>query len=307
MNAPLFGEAPDSGRGTGRTSSTVWINGVRQPDGGASVSVHDRGLTLGDGLFETMYVRRGRAFRLDRHLARLHRGLLAMGIAAPVAIDEWVLGAVSRDAQLTGDGDASLRVTVTRGVGPGGVGVPPDATPTVIVTVGAMPVFPASIYTRGLAVHVASGRRNERAMTAGLKTLAYADAVVALVEAQRAGADEALFLDTDGHCSEATASNLFAMMGSALVTPPISCGALPGITREAVVELAQAQGVPVEERAFGLDELTASREVFLTSSLRQLVPVIKVGSAGIGAGVPGPLTVSLMAAYTALVERECGA
>ena len=106
-----------------------------------------------------------------------------------------------------------------------------------------MPVFASSTYDKGLAVHVASGCRNERSMTAGLKTLAYTDAVAGLLEARRAGADEALFLDTEGHCSEATASNLFVWTGSLLLTPPISCGVLPGITREAVLELAQAQGL----------------------------------------------------------------
>ena len=117
--------------------------------------------------------------------------------------------------------------------------------PTVIVAVNPLPVFPAAIYDAGLTAHVASGRRNERAMTAGLKTLAYTDAVAALLEARRAGADEALFLDTEGHCSEATSSNLFVVdRRRTLVTPPVSCGALPGITRAAVLELARALGMP---------------------------------------------------------------
>jgi len=170
-----------------------------------------------------------------------------------------------------------------------------------------MPVFPSSIYDRGLAVHVASGRRNERAMTAGLKTLAYTDAVAGLLEARRAGYDEALFLDTEGHCSEATASNLFAWTGSLLITPPISCGALPGVTREAVLELARAQGLEIVERALALEELLAAEEAFLTSSLRGLAPVVRVGLDAIGAGTPGMCTIRLTADYRALVDRECSA
>ena len=116
-------------------------------------------------------------------------------------------------------------------------------------------------------------------MTAGLKTLAYVDAVAGLLEARRAGADEALFLDTEGHCSEATASNLFIWTGAELVTPPLSCGVLPGITREAVLELATLRGTRQSaERAFGLDELLAADEAFLTSSLRGVAPLVRVGA-----------------------------
>ena len=176
-----------------------------------------------------------------------------------------------------------------------------------IVAVNPLPVFPAAVYDVGLTAHVASGRRNERAMTAGLKTLAYTDAVAAWLEAQRAGADEALFLDTEEHCSEATSSNLFVWTGSTLVTPPVSCGALPGITRAAVLELAGALGIPSAERAFGLDECLRAEEAFLTSSLRGLAPLVRVGAHPIGRGTPGALTRQLADAYTALVARECGA
>ena len=281
----------------------VWVNGDPQDD--PRVSVHDRGLTLADGLFETLHVTSGKAFRLDRHLARLGRGLAAMEIPYPVALGSWLDRAVTQESVQAFGGKASLRITVTRGVGPAGVGVPVDATPTVVISVGPMPTF-AGVHENGLSLHVASGRRNERAMTAGLKTLAYADSVAALLEARRAGAEEALFLDTDGHCSEATASNLFIWTGAVLVTPPIGCGALPGITREAILELASAQGIKTPERLCTLQDLRDAREAFLTSSLRGVAPVVRVGQTVIGTGVPGAVTASLTAAYRALVERESG-
>ena len=282
----------------------VWVNGERV--GSPSVSVHDRGVTLADGVFETMHVRRGAPFRLDRHLTRLRRGLAALEIPGPPALDDWVRHAVSRESIGSVGGEhASLRITVTRGVGPSGVGAPTVVRPTVIVTLSAMPVFASSIYDKGLAVHLASGCRNERSMTAGLKTLAYTDAVAGLLEARRAGADEALFLDTEGHCSEATASNLFVWTGSMLLTPPVSCGALPGVTRQAVLELARAQGLDTVERAFGLEELLAAAEAFLTSSLRGLAPVVRVGPDTIGHGTPGPITARLTGEYRALVDSEC--
>ena len=312
MTARSPGEARDTAAGSGlqstdRIDAKVWIDGEPQAGVGARVSVRDRGLTLADGLFETMHVRRGRVFRLERHLARLRNGLLAMEIPAPSELDDWVIRAVgAKTAWLEGAVDASLRVTVTRGIGPAGVDVPLNAAPTVIVMLSAMPGFPSSIYVDGLTVHVASGRRNERAMTAGLKTLAYTDAVAGLMEARRAGADEALFLDTEGHCSEATASNLFVWTGSSLMTPPVTCGVLPGVTREAVLQLAPAQGLPTAEREFGLDEFLAAQEAFLTSSLRRLAPVVRVGQHAVGTGTPGPLTARLIAAYDALVDVECG-
>jgi branched-chain amino acid aminotransferase len=280
------------------------VNGERN----ASVSVHDRGVTLADGVFETMHVRRGTPFRLDRHLARLRRGLVALEIPDPPALDDWLRGAVSSEStQAVSEGDVSLRVTVTRGVGPSGVGVPAVVHPTVIVTLSAMPVFAPSTYDKGLTVHVASGRRNERSATAGLKTLAYIDAIAGLLEARRAGADEALFLDTENHCSEASASNLFVWTGSLLLTPPLSCGVLPGVTREAVLELARVQGLDTVERAFGLEELRAGAEAFLTSSLRGLAPVVRVGADTIGRGTPGPITTRLATEYRTLVDRECSA
>jgi branched-chain amino acid aminotransferase len=280
----------------------VWVNGARQPSAGPHLSARDRGLTLADGVFETMRAQGGTVIRLDRHLARLGQALAALEIPVQPELRNWVLDAV----HAVGGGDASVRLTVTRGIDSGGVAPPVDARPTVIIAVNHPPVFPAAVYDAGLAAHVASGRRNEHAMTVGLKTLAYTDAVAALLEARRAGADEALFLDTEGHCSEATSSNLFAWTGTTLVTPPVSCGALPGITRAAVLELASALGVAGAERVFGLDELRGAKEAFLTSSLRGLAPLVQVGGHPIGGGTPGALTRQLADAYTALIARECG-
>jgi branched-chain amino acid aminotransferase len=281
--------------------AAVWVNGERQAAAALHVSARDRGVTLADGLFETMRVHHGVVFRLDRHLARLSRSLCALAIPEPPELRDWVLAAVPDEPAA----DGSMRLTVTRGVGPSGVAPAPDTEPTVLVSVNPLPVFPSAVYDRGLAIHVASGRRNEHAMTAGLKTTAYTDAIVAWLEAQRAGADDALFLDTAGHCSEATSSNLFVRAGDVLLTPPTSCAALPGITRAAVLEIARAMGVPTAERECGLDELLGAEEAFLTSSLRGVAPVAKVDGRPLGARVPGDLTRAVSAAYAALVAKEC--
>jgi branched-chain amino acid aminotransferase len=286
---------------TSVAQTLVWVNGQPYADDQPHVSARDRGFTLGDGVFETMRARGGVVFRLERHLARLERALHVLDIPLPPELRRWVGHAASAVAAH----EASIRLTVTRGTGPAGVFPPAQSQPTVIVNAGPMPSFPPPIYTGGLSAHVASGRRNEYAMTAGLKTLAYVDAVAGLLEARRAGADEALFLDTEGHCSEATASNLFAWTSAVLVTPPLSCGALPGITREAVLELARAEGLAVAERPVALDELLGAEEAFLTSSLRGIAPLVRVGPHAIGGAAPGEVTRRLATAYRAVVDREC--
>lgn len=297
----------------------IWVNGEPQPGDGLHLSARDRGFTLGDGVFETMHVRRGVAFRFEQHRARLSHALGVMEIPEPAMLEAWMqaaaraagqdgaVGATSTSATSIGAADASLRVTVSRGVGSVGVPPPVDARPTVVAVLGPMPHVAPAVYEQGLSAHIARGRRNGWAMTAGLKTTAYADSVLAWIEARRAGANEALFLDTEAHCSEATSSNLFVYANGQLLTPPTSCGALPGITRATVIELGAELGLPVAEQAFGLETLLAADEAFLTSSLRGLAPLVRVGDARIGAGAPGSTTRRLMDAYAALVDRECRA
>jgi branched-chain amino acid aminotransferase len=250
-----------------------------------------------------MKARNGKVFRLDRHLTRLEGSVRALFIPWPPELRDWVDAAV-RGAHAP---DASIRLTVSRGVSSAGVAPPAEPKPTVVVTVAPPPAFGAAVYETGLHAHVASGRRNEFSMTAGLKTLAYTDAIAAFIEARRAGADEVLFLDTAQHCSEASASNLFAVAAGRLMTPPTSCAALPGITRAAVIELAADLGVAVDDQPFDLDRLSSADEAFLTSSLRGIAPLTRVDGRSIGSGAPGDLTRRLMNAYAALIERECGA
>jgi branched-chain amino acid aminotransferase len=280
----------------------VFVNGELMPGGSPAVSPRDRGFTLADGLFETMRVHRGSVFRLDHHLARLTGGLRIMGIAEPPDLRRWMRQAVDH----AGPGDASVRLTVTRGPGPGGLAPPADARPTTVIAVGPSPAVHPDTYSKGLRGVIASGRRNPRAMSAGLKTLSYTDSVLAWIEAQRSGADEALLLDTDGHCSEATASNLFVLRNGLLRTPPTTCAALPGITRAAVLEIAASSGISAREDIIAADELASADEVFLTSSLRGIAPLQAIDGRPVGSGTPGPVTMRIASAYAALVSQECG-
>jgi branched-chain amino acid aminotransferase len=282
------------------SSPVISINGELQAADGLHLSGLDRGVLLADGLFETMRGRNGRIFRLDRHMTRLEAGLTAIGIPMPGTLRDWILAALGA----AGHQDARVRLTITRGLGPPGLLPPNPVRPSVIIAVWPF----GDIAGPGLAavsLHVASGRRNERAMSAGLKTLSYTDGVLALIEAQHYGADDALFLDTGEHCSETTVANLFAVVDGGLITPPVSCGALPGITRSVMFELAAAFGVACVERAFGLDELLGASEAFVTNSTRGPVAVSRVGDRAIGSGTSGELTRRLAEAYRSLVLREC--
>lgn len=288
----------------GDATPVISINGHLVDPTTPHISALDRGFTLADGLFETMRSYGGVIFRLDEHLVRLERGASALRLFVPPRLRLMVLDTL-RAAVDGGLRDASVRLTVSRGPGAPGVAPPPDAHPTVVVAVHPLPPFPSELYGAGLSAITAAGRRNEHAVTAGLKTLSYTDAMVALAEARAAGSDDAIFLDTAGHLSEATSSNLFLTLDGTLHTPPASCGALAGITRAAILELAAEHGVASSEAPVDPELLHDASEAFLTSSVREIVPLVRVDGRLIGDGTPGRLTRTLMAAYAQRVWAEC--
>jgi branched-chain amino acid aminotransferase len=293
-----------AGAGADSAPPLLWVNGRALRAGGAHLSALDRGFTLADGLFETMRAYGGVIFRLDRHLERLHRSARALGIAPPAELGTMVSEAL-RTSRAAGRTEASVRLTLSRGAGAPGVAPSEGAEPTVAIAIHPAPPLPSALYREGLSACIASGRKNEHAMTAGHKTLAYTDAVVALLEARAAGVDDAIFLDTAGHLSEAASSNIFLVREDVLLTPPVSCGVLPGVTRGAVLEIAPSLGLRVEERVLGPEDLTAAGEAFLTSSLREIVPLVRVDGRAVGRGAPGAVTAQVMAGYADLVRREC--
>ena len=266
-----------------------------------ALSVSDRGFTLADGCFETMRAYQGVIFRLDAHLERLAHAADRLGIPMPPHLDETVADAVR--ALRAARADASVRLTVSRGVG-AGVVPPPDVPPTTVLLINRLPAIPPMLETRGLTARIASGRRNEHADSAGLKTLSYTDTVLALMAARADGADDALVLDTAGHLCEGASSNLFLVIRGVVHTPPATCGILPGITRQAVLDILAGLDIPVEQFPIPPAALDAADELFLTSSLREIAPVTQVNARPIGTGRPGPLTHQLRDAYRTLVATE---
>lgn len=286
------------------TSPLIWINGVRADPDGPHVSALDRGYMRADGLFETLRAYNGVPACLERHVQRLRHGASVLAIPVPPKVTDTVREA-ARAAAAAGWSDAVVRLSLSRGVGDLTMVVAEDAVPTVVVTATPLTGQTATaLYTKGIALHVAAGTRNEQAVTAGLKTLGYAEAVIAFNAARAAGFDEALFLDTEGHVSEATTANIFAVRSGRLLTPPLTCGILAGITRALVLEIASGAGLPVSEEILALDDLHTADEAFITSSVRELMPVARIGAHTIGSGVPGPVYRKLHEIFRKVIH-EC--
>ncbi len=280
-----------------------WLNGVERSADEPQLSPIDRGFTLADGIFETMRAANGVVFRLDAHLDRLCNGARLLGIPIPPGLRDHV-AAAARATFASGYVHASVRLTVTRGPAPPGLAPPPHPAPTIALAIS--PLSPPDA-PRPIVAVMASARRNEFALTSGIKSLSYTESVLALAQAKSAGADDAIFLDTAGHVSEATASNLFALIDDTLVTPALSCGVLPGITRAAVLELAPALSLNTSERELTEAELALASEIFITSSIREIAPVSRIAMTAVGTGRCGVVTQKLIDAYAALVRNECRA
>ena len=285
--------------------SLVWVDGVRAQPGALHLSALDRGFMLADGLFETMRISNGVVFRPGSHLGRLHASARRMGLSLPTNLPRLLEDAVraAADARIR---EARLRLTISRGVGEPGLAPPAHAIPTCIIAITARASVPDDPRP-GLDARVASGRRNEHSPSSGMKTLAYTDSVLALAEVQAAGADEALLLDTGGHLSGGSASNLFLVLEDRLRTPPLTCAALPGITRAIVFEIADHLGIAVDERPVTPGDLEQASEVFLTSAIRGIAPLRSIDGRVPGTSCPGRITVSIAEHYRAIIAEECAA
>ncbi len=267
----------------------VYLNGRILPTPRARIDPGDRGLLLGDGVFETIGIWRGRPFHANAHFDRLARGAANLGIEPPLdgagltdALHETL--AANRIERR----DAAARVTLTRGAGGRGLSVARDTPPTLVISTS--PVTPLA--DEPARVRVAELRRNEHSPLASIKSLNYLDSVLARAEAEAQGFDEAIVLNTAGRVASAAAGNLFVVGAGTLITPPPEEGVLAGITRHAVLELAAAAGIECAERPVTLDELAGADEAFLTNSL---IGVRSLGVASVPPGevafaAPGPIT-----------------
>jgi len=272
----------------------VCLNGrFLRPDE-ATISPFDFGFLYGDGLFETLRTYGGRPFRLNAHLARLAAGLDALAIRGAPSSDVlrgWVLETIAR-AEIP---DAYVRITVTRGMGIAGLDPAGCGAPTVFIVALPLRGGPPSS-NAGVKAIFLWPRHPEDHPRPTLKSTSYQRSVLARAQLTREGAREGFFFDHDRHVTEGSVSNIFAVRGGILWTPPAdSC--LPGITRAEVLELARAEGLPTREEELNRHFILSVEELFITSSLMELLPVVRVGDATIGAGVPGPWTQRLLQRY----------
>lgn len=268
-----------------RDRVVLWFGGrLRDPEE-PIVRATDHGLTVGDGVFETCELAAGQPHALTRHLRRLERSALGLGLAPPDP-DE-VRAAVGAVAAEWGEGMGRVRILWTAGPGPLGSGAAwGPGTLVVSASAAALP--------RPVSVAVAPWVRNERSAVAGLKTTSYAENVRALAWAHEQGADEAILGNTRGELCEGTGTNVFLELDGVLATPPLASGCLAGVTRELVLEWALAEGVEIGERTLALEEIHRAPAVALTSATRGMVPVTAVDGRRIEAG---PLTARVAEIY----------
>lgn len=285
----------------------VYLNGTLLPRGQAVISPFDHGFLYGYSLFETMRAYSGHIFRLQQHLDRLTHS--ANFLSLP--LDIFDLEKACYDT-LTANNleDARIRLTVSIGEGESAPDPPPHPRPTVLISASDYTPPSPETYRSGFKTIVSSIRQNSQSPLSRLKSANYLNNLLARKEAKAAGADEALLLNERGSLCEGSTSNVFLVKGHTLITPNEECGCLPGVTRQAVIEIATEIGIPVAQREVQLEELLQADEAFITNSLLELMPLREVDGKHIGGqsekGETGEVTERLMIAYRELVAGETG-
>lgn len=278
----------------------VYLNGSLVPRERAAISVLDYGFLFGYGLFETMRAYQGRVFLLDRHLARLESGAEQLGL--PVSMPE-LNKAINATIKANGLVSARVRLTVSKGEGSL---VPDPGTckkTTVLIMAEPYRPYPASAYRSGLRAVTVSSRRNSQSPLSRFKTVNYLESILAREEAKKAGAGESLLLNEKGMLAEASMSNLFLVSRGTIMTPGLSSGVLPGITRGAVLELAAKLGIEAVEAEISPEAMKQAEEAFLTSSLIEVMPLVEIDGRPVASGQRGTVTAKLQKAYRALVRQ----
>lgn len=280
----------------------VSINGKLVPSEEAMVSVFDHGLLYGDGVFEGLRIYGGKVFRLAEHLERLYESALAICLEIPIdlkAMTEATLAAVAANELEEG----YIRLIVTRGVGTLSLDPHLCKDPQVIIIAASIALYPPEFYEKGLTIITSSVIRNHpAALSPRVKSLNYLNNIMAKIEGHEAGCVEVMMLNHKGEVAECSGDNLFVVKRGELFTPPKNAGILDGITRQVVLELAAAEGIPAHESALTKHDVYIADEVFLTGSGAEVVPVVKVDSREIGNGKPGTITKQLIEKFHKFVR-----
>jgi branched-chain amino acid aminotransferase len=288
------------------TRSACWMNGRLVAAGEARVSVFDHGLLYGDGVFEGVRFYHGRPFRLARHDARLRRSATAIRLAVPYDAGQLEL-AVQQVIDAFGRSDGYLRLVVTRGEGPLGLDPFSCTHPNVFILADELNMAADPVRRDGAKVIIAATRRiAPDSLDPRIKSLNYLNHVLARIEAIDAGADEAILLNAGGHVAEGSADNIFIVRDGTLLTPPVSDGALEGITREAILELAHELGLAASIQSLAPYDLYTADECFLTGTGAELIPVRAIDGRAVRS-CPGRTYAALNGAFRNLIECETAA
>ena len=280
----------------------IYIDGKYYDEKNAKVSVFDHGLLYGDGIFEGIRAYNGRVFRLQEHIDRLFDSAKAILLDIPIT-HAAMMRAVVETCRANKIRDGYIRLIVTRGVGTLGLNPKRCKRPSIIVIAGKIQLYPQELYARGLDIVTVPTTRNlPNAVNPAIKSLNYLNNILAKIEANNAGVEEAVMLNAEGYVAECTGDNIFIVKGGRLLTPPLSAGALYGITRGVVMDLAREAGLSVSEPNLTRYDLFVADECFLTGTGAELIPVVKIDGRVIGTGKPGPVTRSLVQKYHALTQ-----
>jgi branched-chain amino acid aminotransferase len=281
----------------------VYIDGRFVPESEAKISVFDHGFLYGDGVFEGIRAYDGRVFRLREHLDRLYDSARAINLEIPLSKEEFE-NVILETLRRNGLRDAYIRPIVSRGVGDLGLDPRKCKKPTVIVITKPWGKLYGDLYSRGLkAVTVAVRRNSFDALPPNIKSLNYLNNVLAKIEANVKGGDEAIFLDRNGYVSEGSGDNIFVVKRGKITTPP-TINNLRGITREVVIEIIQRIGIPFSEANLGLYDLYTADEVFVTGTAAEVAPIVEIDGRVIGDGRPGKITKQIMEEFEKVTRTE---
>ncbi|HVM61690.1 MAG TPA: branched-chain-amino-acid transaminase [Verrucomicrobiae bacterium] len=282
----------------------IYLDGKYVSDDEAKISVFDHGLLYGDGVFEGIRLYGGRIFRLEQHLDRLFDSAKAIMLPIPMTKED-LIEACCETCRQNKLKDGYIRLVVTRGIGSLGLNPFRCKRPTVFIIADRIELYPEEVYHKGLKLITASTQRtNPAAVNPAVKSLNYLNNILARIEAVNAGTDEAIMLNSQGHVAECTGDNVFVVRRGKLETPPVSAGALIGITRQVVIELAAKRNIDVSEPNLTRYDLWAADEVFLTGTAAEIVPVVNLDGRVIGSGRPGALTLKLTGDFRKLTRSD---
>jgi len=279
----------------------IWLDGKLVDESEAKVSVFDHGLLYGDGVFEGIRFYNGRIFRLEEHIRRLFDSARAIVLSLPWTQEE-VCKFTCETVAANGLSDGYIRLVITRGQGELGLNPFLCKQPSMFIIASTIQLYPKEYYQNGLAIITCATRRPApAALMPQVKSLNYLNNIMAKVEAIQANALEAVMLNEQGYVAECTGDNLFMIKNGTLCTPLISDGALDGITRSVIIELAAQLGIPFVERSITRYDLFTADECFLTGTAAEVIPVVSIDRRTIGAGKPGPGTGRIIEAFQKLV------